>query len=104
MAMSEAGKEALWIRSFLEEIGYRKRHLPVTILGDNQGAIALAKNPHDNRRSKHIDVRYHWIRNHVNEGNFILNWIPTAEMAADGLTKPLPTPGFIRFKSMIGLD
>ena len=103
MVMSEAGKEAMWMKWFLEEIGYRNRHESVTLYGDNQGAIALAKNPHDNRRSKHIDVRYHWIRNHVNEGKIDLKWVPTADMAADGLTKPLPVPGFTRFKSMIGL-
>ena len=56
MAMSEAGKEALWMRWFLEEVGYRKRHLPIILHADNQGAIALAKNPHNNRCLKHIHV------------------------------------------------
>ena len=103
MAMSEAGKEALWLRWFLEELGYRKCHLPIILNADNQGAIALAKNPHDNRRSKHINVRHHWIRNHINSGDINLAWISTKEMAADGFTKPLSVPAFISFKSMIGL-
>ena len=103
MAMSETGKEALWMRWFLKEVGYRKRHLPIVLHADNQGAIALAKNPHDNHRSKHIHVWYHWIRNHINDGNICLKWVPTADMAADGFTKALPAPAFTRFRKLIGL-
>ena len=103
MAMSEAGKEAMWIRWFLEELGYRKRHRPVRLNGDNQGAIALGKNPYDNRRSKHIHTRYHWIREAIRRRILDIQWIPTTQMAADGFTKALSTQSFARFRNMIGL-
>ena len=103
MAMSEAGKEAMWIRWFLEELGYRKRHRPVRLNGDNQGAIALGKNPYDNRRLKHIHTRYHWIREAIRRRILDIQWIPTTQMAADSFTKALPTQSFTRFRNMIGL-
>ena len=61
-----------------------------TIYGDNQGSIALATNPIHHNRSKHIDVKYHYVRNEVENGRVKLKYIPMAEMMADILTKALP--------------
>lgn len=55
---------------------------------DNQGAIALAKNPVNRQRCKHIDIKYHFTRENVNNGRFILEYCPTEQMVADVLTKP----------------
>ena len=66
---------------------------------DNQGAIALAKNPVNRQRCKHIDIKYHFIRENVNNGRFILEYCPTGQMIADVLTKPatkLKLRGFAR--------
>jgi hypothetical protein len=63
---------------------------PQIILADNQGAIKLSKNPQHHSRSKHIDVKYHFIRNSYQNGLIELAYIPTAEMVADILTKALP--------------
>ena len=60
-----------------------------TILTDNQGSIALGKNPEQHQRSKHIDIRYHFIRERIADGVVRLEYIPGTEMAADQLTKPL---------------
>ena len=57
---------------------------------DNQGCIALSKNPITSSRSKHIDIKYHFVREKVTEGQFEVLYCPTDEMLADPLTKALP--------------
>ena len=103
VAMCEAGKEAVWLGYLLAELGFRKRSTPVTLYADNQGSIALSNNPEFHRRTKHIDVRFHWIREAVSMKQLQIIYIPTAEMAADGLTKALPASGFLEFWRMIGM-
>ena len=56
---------------------------------DNQGVIALARNPVFHDRSKHIDIQYHYTRELVKSGKIELEYLPTKEMLADLLTKPL---------------
>ena len=68
---------------------------------DNQGAIAMAKNPVGHARTKHIDIRYHFVREGVQNGAIFLNYVATDEMIADILTKPLPKHPFE--KLVIGL-
>jgi hypothetical protein len=63
---------------------------PTVLYSDNQGSIALSKNPDSHRRTKHIDVRYHLLREHVEKGTVIVQYISTKEMPADVLTKGLP--------------
>ncbi len=65
MATTEAGKEALWIAQFLAALGYRPPSQPVSLKADNGGAILLTANPEFHRRTKHIEVRHHWIRGKV---------------------------------------
>ncbi len=78
-------------------------HQTVDTRGDNQGAIALAKNPHLTERSKHIDIAYHFIRDLQERKRASVTYVPTAEMAADGFSKPLPKKIFQRFMSQIGM-
>lgn len=104
MALGEAGKEAVWLNGLLSELGQRQKSTPILIRGDNQGALALTDNPEYHRRTKHIDIRYHWLRERKERGLFILEYVPTKHMAADGLTKPLPAPAFKSFIKMLGLD
>jgi hypothetical protein len=70
----------------------------VQIYSDNQGCIALAENPKDHARSKHIDVQYHYTRQLVEYGKIKLDYCPTEDMLADVLTKPL---GFQAFSGCI---
>ena len=60
-----------------------------TLYADNQGAIALIKDPKYYKKTKHIAVRYHYMCKLVQEGVIDLHWLPTVEMKADGLTKAL---------------
>lgn len=89
-ALAYAGKEAIWIQALLEQLG-RVQYSggPATLYGDNQGAIALVKNPEFHARTKHIDVAAHYTRELVEDGRLTIEYIPTASMLADCLTKPL---------------
>jgi hypothetical protein len=104
MAMTLAAKEALWLKRFLGEIGCTGQDLDtVTIHADNQGAIALAKNPEHHARTKHIDVQYHFIREHIEANRIKLSYLSTHDMPADGLTKPLSRQKFQQFVNMLGM-
>ena len=103
MALTEATKEALWCSRFLNELGFREANLPILLRGDNQGAIALTENPEFHRRTKHIEIKWHWIRDVVKEGKVKIEYIRTNEMVADGLTKPLPSKTFNSFVNMMGM-
>ena len=56
---------------------------------DNQGAINLAKNPVNHQRSKHIDIKYHFLRSQIQTGNLILQYVSTKDNVADIFTKPV---------------
>jgi hypothetical protein len=101
-AMTHAMKEALWIRLFLT-IHRLPIPKPFPLLCDNQSALALIESEAISSRSKHIDVRYHFIREHIAEGSFHTNWIPTSDMTADILTKPLLPPLFLKHRNSLGL-
>jgi transposase InsO family protein len=88
MAACQAAKDAVWLRAFLVGLGLNAS-APTNILCDSQGAIALAKNPEHHQRSKHIDLRYHFVREQVTGGAISLVYTSTSDMAADQLTKPL---------------
>ncbi len=73
------------------------------MLGDNQGAIVLTKNIYLNERLKHVDICYYFIRDLAKKGDLRVNYILTAEIVADGITKLLARIAFERFKVQIGL-
>ncbi|KAI1004928.1 hypothetical protein K3495_g3288 [Podosphaera aphanis] len=77
--------------------------ITVETKGDNQGAIALIKNPHLNERSKHIDICYHHVRELHENNRISTQYVPTNEMIADGLTKSLAKGPFQKFVKMMGL-
>jgi hypothetical protein len=105
IAMSELAKESVWLRCLLRELEYRGKDLdPIALCGDNQGALSLAENPTFHRGSKHIAVRYHFIRQEVEEGRLQLAYIPTDRMPADGLTKALKSPAHARFVRLLTLE
>ena len=88
IGLSEAGKEAQWLRKLEVEI-FPSRSLPTVIYEDNQSAIKLSDNPLHSNRSKHISVRYHSIRELVKSKIIKVEYLPTTEMIADILTKSL---------------
>ena len=70
---------------------------------DNQGDIALGKNPVNHARTKHIDIRYHYVREAVEDHVIDLEYCPTKKMIADLLTKPLPKTQFETLRLEMGL-
>ena len=91
VALCDACKEAVWLIRLINEImGWSLNHVITHV--DNKSAIALAKNSMVKQRSKHIDLRYHWIREKVKEGLFTLVHISTHDNLADLLTKILGLP------------
>ncbi len=103
MATTEAGKEALWISRFLTSFGFWLPNQPVDLRADNKGAISLTENPEFHRKTKHIEVRWHWIREKVERNEIFISYISTKEMLADGLTKALGPKIFKDFRRMIGM-
>lgn len=96
MAATEAAKQAIWLQDLLSEITGRKAEKTL-IRVDNKSAIALAKNPVFHRRSKHIQKRFHFIRECVERDHIDVEHVPGTEQKADILTKALAK---IKFKEM----
>jgi len=95
MALCAAAKEVAWLRGLLDFMGFRQEG-STTIYQDNQSTIALAENGKVSRRSKHIEVRFHYTREKIQDGAVKLVYCPTTQMVADVLTKPMPQDAFTR--------
>ena len=91
VALGAAVQEAVWLRRLLT-------------VEDNQGAIALAKNQVGHARTKHIDIRYHYIRETVQQEVVTLSYCTTKNMLADLLTKPLPREQFETLLQAMGME
>jgi hypothetical protein len=102
IALSLAAQETIWIRKLLSEFGV-KLDGPTTLMEDNQGAIAIAHNPVSHARTKHIDIRHHYIRQCIQEGAVKVNYCSSENMYADILTKPLTKGKFQTLRDGIGL-
>lgn len=92
MSLTEAVKEAVWLKGLLEEFGYKQKS--VEIFCDSQSAIALSKNNVHHERTKHIDVRLHYIRDMITEGVIEVVKIATEKNPANIFTKVLPVSKF----------
>ena len=132
VACAMASKEALWIRQLLAELQvfynnneylqatnnncepeipsdwyYQPKNttLPATtIYCDNNGATALTKNPEQMKKTKHIDIAYHFVRERVQSKELDFQYIPTGDMVADGLTKYLSAEKHTGYLKSMGLD
>ena len=102
MAAVEAGKEVLWMKDFIGELGIRQEEYPLYC--DSQSAIHLAKNAAYHSRMKHIQRRYHWIWERVEEREFVLTKIHTTENGSDMLTKVLTPDKLQACRKQIGLE
>lgn len=103
IAVALAAKEAAYIASLADELMFMKSVRPIVIFGDNEASISLAHKPIIDGRTKHINVKYHYLRQEVENGAIKFVWVPTKDQSADGLTKPLPLAAHSRFCELIGL-
>jgi len=102
VAATHSAKEALWLCLLISQL-FSNTVEATTIFSDNQSAIALTKDHQYHAHTKHIDVRFHFIRWVVENGQLRLIYCPTADMVADTLTKALPSPKVKHFAAELGL-
>jgi hypothetical protein len=102
MAATEAAKQALWLRTLLGELTGTKAR-KVTLFIDNNSAIALMKNPVFHGRSKHIDIKYHFIRECVERGQILVKRVCTNDQKADALTKPFAAVKLAVMRYLLGV-
>lgn len=101
LAAAAVTKEALWIQNLLldmdEQVG------AIRVAEDNQACLASVGNADGTGGAKHIDVAHVFVRDRVAHGDIVFFYTPSAEMVADGLTKPLPAPTFASFRLGLGI-
>ncbi|KAL0387727.1 UNVERIFIED_CONTAM: Retrovirus-related Pol polyprotein from transposon RE2 [Sesamum radiatum] len=102
IAAAATSNQAIWLRRILEDIG-EKQEEPTTIYCDNKSAIAITKNPVQHSRTKHIDIKYHSLREATTRGEIELKYCSTEEQLADIFTKALPRNKFEELCMKIGV-
>jgi hypothetical protein len=100
IGMFEASKVIMWLRQFLLELNVPLLE-PTTMYEDNKSAIQIVQNGNDKGRTKHMDVRYHYIRELVAEKALRVEYMPTTSMVADMLTKALDPKLFLHFRNSL---
>ncbi|GKD04343.1 hypothetical protein Tco_1179317 [Tanacetum coccineum] len=101
MALTKAVKESIWLKGLLIELGVNLRSVVVNC--DNQSAIHLSRNAMFHERTKHINVRYHFIREIVESKEIGVAKIGTEDNAADAFTKVVPGPKFKYYMKILGV-
>ena len=102
ISQTHAAKEAIWLKNFLDEVNVVQGST-IKIHCDNQGAIALAKDNKYHSCTKHIDLRFHFVREAVEEEKIVIGYIPTEDNITDIFMKALPRLKFIQFMEKLGL-
>jgi hypothetical protein len=102
VAATHAAKEGIWLCRLIAELSFPSSSA-TTLHCDNQAACKLATTDNYHARTKHIDIRYHFIRQTVADNTFLIVYCPTDDMLADILTKALPSWKVKGFSSALGL-
>ena len=89
MALFEAAQQTIWLRRFLDSFGYTQEE-PTLVMGDNHGSMSLVKNPIDHQHTKHINIKYHFIREKAKE--IEVTYVSSGEQTTDIFTKLLLHP------------
>jgi hypothetical protein len=101
MSLSSATQELKWLRGLLAELGFPQEITEMK--QDNKSCIQITQGNHSHQRSKHIDIRHHFIKDEINLENMKMTWCPTNDMIADIMTKPLPRPRFIELRDKLNV-
>jgi hypothetical protein len=101
VAAGQCCTQLLWMRQTLRDIGYTLSKVP--LLCDNESAIHMADNPIEHSRTKHIDIRHHFLRDNQQKGDIEVYHINTENQLADIFTKPLDEKRFCRLRSELNV-
>jgi hypothetical protein len=93
--------QLLWMRQTLRDYGYKLSKVP--LLCDNESAIRIADNPVEHSRTKHIDIRYHFLRDHQQRGDIEIAYVSTKEQLADIFTRPLDEKTFSKLRNELNI-
>lgn len=105
VAGASAAREAIWLRNFINELQLLDYHVDsVPIFIDNNAALRLTHNPEGHGRAKHIDIKYHFIREAVSNGTITTHRVDSKDSTADISTKPLPRDDFTRHVAGLGMS
>lgn len=102
IALTEAAKEAIHLKNLFKDLG--AEFGCIVILNDNQAALKLSQNSMVTSKSKHIDLKMHFIRNCIQEGSIEVKYLQTDKMEADLLTKALAGPRLVNLRSSLGVS
>ena len=102
MALSDCSRQVVWIHTLLGELGYQMG--PIPICGDNQGSIFIASNPVTEKRSKHIDIHYHYIHKVIEHRFAEVYFINGEDNPTDLLMKNLGHVKFQKFQAVLALE
>jgi hypothetical protein len=104
LALSSAAKEAIWWKRFFKGIDLELDH-ELVLQCDNKQTVGVLQKDSNLIQTKlhHIDIHNHWLRQEVRDARIGVRWVPTTEMPADGLTKPLPRQRHEAFIRQLGL-
>ena len=94
-------KEATWLRGLVTELGVPQD--TTVVFSDSQSAIHLTKNDAYHSKTKHIRVKYHYVRDTIAAGEIVVKKVHTSENPADMLTKPLPIAKFEHCLGLVGV-
>ena len=104
VAFSAAVQEALWLKSFFDHLGANAKSADSVLVNcDSQPAITYTKDPKYHSKTKHIDIKYNFVKDMVAHKKVNIKYITTREMVADPLTKSIPRDIFIKHVKSQGL-
>ncbi|OAQ57704.1 polyprotein [Purpureocillium lilacinum] len=105
LALAQAAKESMFVSRLITELGVQLDEQRIQIFCDNQQTIKLVNKDINKLQTKlrHVDIHNHWLRQEAQRNKIMVEYKPTADMVADGLTKAIGGPGFQRFVQQIGL-
>ncbi|WVZ52600.1 hypothetical protein U9M48_003645 [Paspalum notatum var. saurae] len=101
IAAASCCSQLLWMKATLSDFGLRFGKIPLLV--DSTSAISVAKNPVLHSRTKHIDVRFHFLRDHYEKGDIDLVHVASENQLADIFTKPLEFGAFVRLRGELGV-
>ncbi|XP_019179249.1 PREDICTED: uncharacterized protein LOC109174467 [Ipomoea nil] len=101
-ALADVSAEVTWVVSLLQELGLHSGQ-PSTLWCDNLGATYLCANPVFHAMTKHVEIDYHFVRDKVASGDFVVNFVSTKDQLVDIFTKPLPRPRFAALRDKLNV-